>query len=82
MAAEPESESEFPDIDVSSTIQYMERNNIGVLNLRIQAVGADSIHRSEQSVAIAVLDSNCISDDAVPSADGIGGVFCVMEVEQ
>ena len=72
----------FPNIDVTSAIDYMEAHNVGVLNLTIEALGVGSKDLSEPEVAIAIIERVSMTESATPSDLGLQGVFCIMNDDE
>lgn len=71
---------DLSEIDLSSTIDYMERNQIARINMTIENVSVDpSLMFELPTTVMAVLERpTSFSENETPSPDGLAGVFFVV----
>lgn len=67
----------FPDIDLSSAMNYMQRHDVGRLSLTIEALDVREDDLGSKSSALAVVELKSMTDLTPPSSFGLDGVFFI-----
>jgi hypothetical protein len=81
MSNDPDSVEDPADLDVSSVIDYMERNGVGRLDLTIEAMNVTREQLSVPKTVLSILERRSISEDELPSPFGLRGVYAIFEVD-